>query len=170
MLRTVLFAPEDLALVKGDPAERRRFLDELLVARAPRFAGVRADYDRVLKQRNALLKPRGRRPGRAGGRRRGSPRRGGRPLRTLDVWDAHLATHGAELLAARLELVDALRPLVAKAYATVAPAVARRLSPTAGLGTAATPARRRRDRSRRAGGAAAGRPAGGCAPPSSNAA
>jgi len=56
LLRTVLFAPEDLALVKGDPSERRRFLDDLLVARAPRLAGVRADYDRVLKQRNALLK------------------------------------------------------------------------------------------------------------------
>ncbi|MDQ1585363.1 MAG: replication and repair protein RecF, partial [Actinomycetota bacterium] len=55
ILRTVLFAPEDLALVKGDPSERRRFLDDLLVLRAPRFAGVRADYDRVLKQRNALL-------------------------------------------------------------------------------------------------------------------
>ena len=56
LLRTVLFAPEDLALVKGDPAERRRFLDDLLVARTPRFAGVRADYDRVLKQRGALLR------------------------------------------------------------------------------------------------------------------
>ena len=58
MLRTVLFAPEDLALVRGDPAERRRFLDDLLVMRAPRMAGVRADYDRVLKQRNALLQDR----------------------------------------------------------------------------------------------------------------
>src|SRR5918996_2730428 len=56
LLRTVLFAPEDLALVKGDPSDRRRFLDDLLVARAPRFAGVRADYDRVLKQRGALLR------------------------------------------------------------------------------------------------------------------
>jgi DNA replication and repair protein RecF len=55
-LRTVLFAPEDLGLVKGDPSERRRFLDELLVARQPRWAGVRADYDKVLRQRNALLK------------------------------------------------------------------------------------------------------------------
>ena len=55
-MRTVLFAPEDLALVRGDPTERRRFLDELLVSRTPRLAGVRADYDRVLKQRNALLK------------------------------------------------------------------------------------------------------------------
>ena len=109
MLRTVLFAPEDLALVKGDPTERRRFLDDLLVARAPRLAGVRADYDRVLKQRNALLKS---------ARRRRAGRRGG-DLRTLDVWDAHLAAAGAELLAARLDLVDALRPLVDKAYDAV---------------------------------------------------
>ncbi len=108
LLRTVLFAPEDLAVVKGDPAERRRMLDELLVARAPRFAGVRADFDRVLKQRNALLKS-------AAAARRS----GGGDLRTLDVWDAHLARTGGELLAARLELVDQLRPLVDKAYAAV---------------------------------------------------
>jgi DNA replication and repair protein RecF len=107
-LRTVLFAPEDLAIVKGDPSERRRYLDELLVARAPRYAAVRADYDRVLKQRNALLKT-------AGAARRA----GGSALRTLDVWDAHLATAGAALLAGRIELVDALRPLVDKAYAAV---------------------------------------------------
>jgi DNA replication and repair protein RecF len=107
-LRTVLFAPEDLAIVKGDPSERRRFLDELLVARAPRFSAVRADYDRVLKQRNALLKT-------AGAARRA----GGSALRTLDVWDSHLATAGAALLAGRLDLVDALGPLVDKAYATV---------------------------------------------------
>jgi DNA replication and repair protein RecF len=107
ILRTVLFAPEDLALVKGDPAERRRFLDDLLVTRAPRFAATRADYDRVLRQRNALLKS-------AGGRR------GSVDLSTLEVWDAHLATAGAELLAGRLELVDALRPLVDKAYAALA--------------------------------------------------
>jgi hypothetical protein len=56
ILRTVLFAPEDLALVRGDPGERRRFLDELLTTRAPRYAGVRSDYERVLKQRGALLK------------------------------------------------------------------------------------------------------------------
>ncbi|MGN6245016.1 MAG: AAA family ATPase, partial [Motilibacteraceae bacterium] len=105
VLRTVLFAPEDLALVKGDPSERRRFLDELLVARAPRFAGVRSDYDRVLKQRNALLKS------------AGSAVRSGRgDVHTLDVWDAHLARTGAELLAARLGLVEALRPLVVAAY------------------------------------------------------
>ncbi|GLZ08784.1 DNA replication and repair protein RecF [Actinomadura sp. NBRC 104412] len=111
MLRTVLFAPEDLSLVKGDPGERRRFLDELLTARAPRFAGVRSDYDRVLKQRNALLKS-------AAAHRR-SP--GPEVLATLDVWDSHLARTGAELLSARLELVAALRPLVARSYAAIAP-------------------------------------------------
>lgn len=112
LLCTVLFAPEDLALVKGDPSERRRFLDDLLVTRTPRIAGVRADYDRVLKQRNALLKT-------AGSALRAS--RGGAPdLRTLDVWDSHLARAGAELLVARLELVDGLRPLVAKAYDSIA--------------------------------------------------
>jgi DNA replication and repair protein RecF len=110
LLRTVLFAPEDLALVKGDPSERRRFLDELLVARAPRFAGVRADYDRVLKQRNALLKS-------AGAARRARGADGA--LHTLDVWDAHLAAAGAELLAARLDLVAALEPLVDAAYDAV---------------------------------------------------
>lgn len=108
-LRTVLFAPEDLALVKGDPGERRRFLDELLVARAPRFAGVRADYERVLRQRNALLKT-------AGAARRAG---GAGDLRTLDVWDGHLARSGAELLAGRLDLVESLRPLVDKAYDAV---------------------------------------------------
>lgn len=111
LLRTVVFAPEDLAVVKGDPGERRRFLDELLVQRAPRFAGVRSDYERVLKQRNALLKS-------ASARRRGAASAG---LATLDVWDAHLARAGAQLLAARLRLVDALRPLVGKAYAAIAP-------------------------------------------------
>jgi DNA replication and repair protein RecF len=114
LVRTVLFAPDDLALVKGDPSERRHFLDDLLVQRAPRFAGVRADYDRVLKQRNSLLKTAGqaRRQGRAG--------RGEGALATLGVWDSHLASTGAELLAARLGLVEALRPLVTEAYAAVA--------------------------------------------------
>ncbi|GMA87055.1 hypothetical protein GCM10025868_23050 [Angustibacter aerolatus] len=108
LLRTVLFAPEDLALVKGDPGERRRFLDDLLVARAPRFAGVRSDYERVLKQRSALLKSAG-----------SAIRRGQGDVRTLDVWDQHLATAGAELLAARLRLVRDLRPHVATAYEAV---------------------------------------------------
>ena len=111
LLRTVLFAPEDLALVKGDPSERRRFLDELLVARTPRLAGVRADYDRVLKQRNALLKS-------ASAARRGGSGAGD-VLRTLEVWDTHLASVGGELLAARIDLVASLAPLVDKAYDTV---------------------------------------------------
>ena len=109
-LRLVMFAPEDLALVRGDPAERRRYLDELLTLRLPRYAGVRADYERVLKQRNALLRTAylARKAG------------GSKPdLSTLDVWDAHLASHGAVLTAGRLELCTALAPLVAKAYDAV---------------------------------------------------
>jgi DNA replication and repair protein RecF len=112
LLRTVLFAPEDLRLVKGDPGERRGFLDDLLVARAPRLAGVRQDYERVLRQRNALLKSAG--PAARSGRLRDGD------LATLDVWDAHLAAAGSELLAARIDLVDTLRPLVDKAYDAVA--------------------------------------------------
>ena len=111
VLRTVLFAPEDLALVKGDPGERRRFLDELLVARWPRFAGVRADYDRVLKQRNTLLRT-------AAMARRNKT--SGPNLSTLDAWDHHLALAGAELVAARLALISALSPLVDKCYVEIA--------------------------------------------------
>lgn len=107
VLRTVLFAPEDLALVRGDPTERRRFLDEVLIMRAPRLAGVRSDYDRVLKQRNALLKS------------AGAARRGG-DLSTLDAWDEHLVSAAAELIHERLALVAQLRPHVAAAYADVA--------------------------------------------------
>jgi DNA replication and repair protein RecF len=105
LLRSVLFAPEDLALVKGDPDGRRRFLDDLLVARAPRFAGVRSDYERVVKQRNALLK---------------AIKAGRADQRTLDVWDDQLATVGAELLAGRVYLTHQLAPHVAHAYAELA--------------------------------------------------
>jgi DNA replication and repair protein RecF len=111
LVRTVLFSPEDLALVKGDPAERRRFLDDLLVQRAPRFAGVRSDYDRVLKQRSSLLKT-----ARLGSRSGGAQS----ALSTLSVWDAHLAHKGAELMAARLRLVDELQPHLLRAYDAVA--------------------------------------------------
>ena len=83
LVRTVLFAPEDLALVRGDPSERRRFLDELLVSRTPRLAGVRTDYDRVLKQRNALLKTAA-----------AAAAPGADAPETLDVWDAHLVELG----------------------------------------------------------------------------
>ncbi|MDQ3760675.1 MAG: DNA replication/repair protein RecF [Actinomycetota bacterium] len=112
VVRSVLFAPEDLALVRGDPAQRRRFLDDLLILRAPRLAGVQADYDKVLRQRVALLKS-------AGATRRSGG--GAGDLRTLDVWDGHLARHGAELLGARLDLVVELAPYVAAAYRAVAP-------------------------------------------------
>jgi DNA replication and repair protein RecF len=111
-IRAVLFAPEDLALVKGDPGERRRFLDELLVATAPRYAAVRADYDRVLRQRTALLKSAG-----GKGRLRGPARES--MTATLDAWDAQLARTGAPLLAGRLRLVAALRPHVEAAYEAV---------------------------------------------------
>jgi len=107
IVRTVVFAPEDLALVKGDPSERRRFLDDLLVQRHPRLAGTRADYDRVLKQRNALLKS-------SGSARRTNP---DDVARTLEVWDEQVAALGAELTVARRELVDLLRPRVGSAYA-----------------------------------------------------
>ena len=109
-LRMVLFAPEDIELVRGEPAGRRRYLDELLVARRPRFSAVCADYDRVVKQRNALLRTA------QLARRSGA----GADLSTLDVWDAHLARHGGELLAGRLELVAALAPHVAAGYDAVA--------------------------------------------------
>ena len=108
VLRTVVFAPEDLALVRGEPDQRRRLLDELVVTLSPRLAGVRADYDRILKQRNTLL-------------RSAAAARGGGDLSTLDVWDEHLVSTGAELLAARLDLVRALSPHVAEAYAGLAP-------------------------------------------------
>ncbi|NNM48036.1 DNA replication/repair protein RecF [Knoellia koreensis] len=120
-LRTVLFAPEDLALVKGDPSERRKFLDDLLVARQPRWAGVRSDYDKILKQRNALLKS-AQPLLRKGSRRR--PRPGedlsdearDSALHTLVVWNEHLATVGSQLLYARLRLLRDLGPYLAKAY------------------------------------------------------
>jgi DNA replication and repair protein RecF len=158
VLSTVLFAPEDLALVKGDPEQRRRFLDDLLVASAPRYAAVRADYERVLRQRTALLKSLRTRPGRPArsgtrayaraGALRDAARSGrggdgpghngsgedgtgpdgagpdragpaGQAASMLDVWDEHLATAGAELLAARIRLTASLRPLVARSYSAV---------------------------------------------------
>ena len=111
-LRTVLFAPEDLALVKGDPAQRRQFLDDLLVNRAPRYAAVRADYERALKQRNALL--------RSAAQLRRAQRGGQVDLSTLDLWDEHLARAGAQLLSGRLALIEALNPLVGKGYGAIA--------------------------------------------------
>ena len=105
---TVLFAPEDLALVRGEPSGRRRFLDELLVLRVPRLSGVLADYDRVLRQRNTLLKS-----ARSSGVR-------GDALSTLEVWDERLVALGSELIEARGLLVAELQPVVAEAYVAVA--------------------------------------------------
>ncbi len=108
--RTVLFAPEDLSLVKGDPDGRRRYLDQLAVLFVPRVAGLLSDYDRVLKQRAALLKS-------AGIVRRGGA--GVSALETLEVWDARLAGLGAEITALRYQLVGALAPYVSAAYEQV---------------------------------------------------
>lgn len=105
---TVFFAPEDLALVRGEPSGRRRFLDELLVLRYPRFAGVLSDYERVLRQRNTLLKS-----ARASGLKSAK-------LPTLDVWDERLIALGSELIEARGKLVAELQPRVTDAYVAVA--------------------------------------------------
>jgi DNA replication and repair protein RecF len=110
-LKAVVFAPEDLSLIRGEPEQRRRMLDELLIARHPRFAGVRADYDRVIKQRNALL--------RTAYLARKTGGRGNTDLHTLDIWDAHLAEHGADLLTGRLALIEDFAPYVVKSYDAV---------------------------------------------------
>jgi DNA replication and repair protein RecF len=111
VLQAVLFAPEDFALVRGDPADRRRYLDDLATVRRPMVAGVRADYDKVSRQRSALLKSL------SGARQRSDQA----ALDTLDVWDSRLAEHGAQLMAARIDLVNQLAPEVEKAYQLLAP-------------------------------------------------
>lgn len=105
---SVLFAPEDLALVRGEPSGRRRFLDELLVLRAPRLSGVISDYERVLRQRNTLLKS-----ARASGIKENQ-------LGTLEIWDDRLVSLGSELIHARATLTAELRPEVARAYGAIA--------------------------------------------------
>ncbi|MGP9617745.1 DNA replication/repair protein RecF [Arthrobacter sp. AOP36-A1-22] len=106
IVRTVLFAPEDLALVKGDPSERRRYLDDVLVALQPHQAATRSDYERVLKQRNALLKS-----------ARSSGRLSTSHEATLAVWDQHLASAGAKLLRGRLDVVATIEGHISDAYA-----------------------------------------------------
>jgi DNA replication and repair protein RecF len=125
ILRCVLFAPEDIAIVKGDPDQRRRYLDDLLVSMRPRYAGVRADYERVLRQRTALLKS--------------AKARGAVPPGALDVWDDQLVSAGAVLTAGRLRLVAAIRPLLADCYSAVSGAerdtdVRYRMAAAAGAG------------------------------------
>lgn len=124
VVRSVVFAPEDLALVKGDPDVRRRFLDDLLVQLTPRIAAVRSDYDRVLRQRTSLLKSAGamRRNRRSAAGDGDSSGASASALRTLEVWDAQLAAAGAQLIAARVRLVQSLRPHVARGYEQVSSA------------------------------------------------
>ncbi len=108
-LRVTVFAPDDLEMVKGGPATRRRYLDDLLVAHSPKFDVLRTDLDRILRQRNALLKQMG---GRHGG--------GEGALATLDVWDERLATTGAAFVAARRDLLEELAPALRLTYANLA--------------------------------------------------
>ena len=111
VLRVVAFAPEDLSLVRGDPADRRRYLDQLLSQRRTSYAAALSDYERVLRQRNTLLKDlRGRAPS-------GAAEGGGGAGGTLAAWTEQLVAHGAPLVAARLAAVVALRGPVAEAHA-----------------------------------------------------
>ena len=105
---SVLFAPEDLAIVRGEPSGRRRFMDELLVQRSPRMSAVMSDFDRVLKQRNTLLKS-----ARASGLRDNA-------LSTLEIWDERLISFGSEIIEARSNLIAELLPEVARAYSAIA--------------------------------------------------
>jgi len=108
LVNSVTFAPEDLDIVKRDPTNRRAFIDELVVQVWPRFAGVYSDYDRVLKQRNTLLKT---------ARQTGAK---GSALSTLDAWDQSLVSYGSEIIAARVDLVERLRPHLFEAYQSIA--------------------------------------------------
>lgn len=108
-LNVVVFAPEDLALVKGDPSDRRHFMDQTLIALAPRLAGTRSDLDRVLKQRNALLKT----------AQHAARRSASDVMHTLDAWDAQFARLSAQLVLQRLGLIDALLPHAQAHYAMV---------------------------------------------------
>lgn len=104
---SVTFAPEDIELVKGQPADRRKFIDELLMQLSPRIAGVIADYERVLKQRNTLLRT---------AKQTGAK---GTALATLDAWDEQLVKYGAELSAARVDLAGKLTPQLKLAYRAI---------------------------------------------------
>lgn len=108
IVRVVLFAPEDLALVKGDPSDRRTFIDDLLVQRTPRLSAVKADYERVLKQRNALLKSSAI-----------AKRSVDSMLRTLEVWDEQLVEYGSVILAARQALLADIHDFAINEYSNV---------------------------------------------------
>jgi DNA replication and repair protein RecF len=112
ILQTITFSPEDLILVKGDPGDKRHFLDELLVQKSSSYAGVKSDYDRVLKQRNALLKS-------AGPARKNNL---DSVLATLDVWNDQLVNFGSQIIFARNQMINELLPYVSNSYAELAPA------------------------------------------------
>ena len=105
---SVVFAPEDIDIVKRDPSNRRSFIDQLLIQFAPRMSGVISDYERVLKQRNTLLKT---------ARQTGAK---GSALSTLDAWDESLIKFGSEIIQSRLNLIDRLKPLLTEAYQAIA--------------------------------------------------
>ncbi|MCU1424604.1 MAG: recF [Microbacteriaceae bacterium] len=105
---SVLFAPEDLSLVRGEPSGRRRFMDELLVQQSPRLSGVMVDYERVLKQRNSLLKS-----ARASGIRENQ-------LSTLEIWNERLVEFGSVIIQARSSMIAQLLPEVVSAYSAIA--------------------------------------------------
>ncbi len=100
IVRVIMFAPEDLALVKGDPNERRNFMDQTLIQRTPKFMGVKSDYEKVLRQRNALLK---------------SSHRENIDS-TLHVWNEQLAQLGAEITHSRIQFIRDLTPFICTRY------------------------------------------------------
>ena len=100
LLQCIYFSPEDMDLVRGDPSERRRFIDQILTLRSPRMAGVISDYERSVRQRNALLKTRA-------------------SLTSLEPWDQQVAKFGAEIIAARLSLLTEFNPYFSKIYANI---------------------------------------------------
>jgi DNA replication and repair protein RecF len=107
-VNAVIFSPEDLDIVKRDPSNRRAFIDELMVQLTPRMAGVYSDYDRVLKQRNTLLKSARNMSASASG------------LSTLDSWDQSLVRIGSEIIAARFDITSRIAPYLQAAYAAIA--------------------------------------------------
>jgi DNA replication and repair protein RecF len=107
-VNAVIFSPEDLDIVKRDPSNRRAFIDELIAQLTPRMAGVYSDYERVLKQRNTLLKS-----------ARNIPT-GSSSLSTLDSWDQSLVRIGSEIISARFDITARLAPHLQEAYAAIA--------------------------------------------------
>ena len=102
LIQCIYFSPEDMDLVRGDPSERRRFIDQILTLRSPRLAGVISDYERAVRQRNALLKTRAN-------------------SAALEPWDQQVAKYGAEIIAARTTLLEEFNPFFTKVYSNISP-------------------------------------------------